>query len=173
MMIAALRGAMTATLVVAVIGCLALAAFTRSTDAVIVSGGSMEPAMPRGSLISPTPVSDVSLSPGTIVTVAGSNGVLVTHRIIRVLDLADGRFLELRGDANTHADPAFVPASSVMGRVEWHVPYAGFLAGLLGTPLGMLSVLALLLSGTCALWLIEDLDQGRVGGRRELNAISG
>ena len=174
MMIAAVRGAITATLVVAVIGCVALVAFARSSDAVIVVGGSMDPAIPRGSLISPTPVSDSSLSPGTIVTVVASNGVLVTHRIIRVLDLADGRFLELRGDANTHVDPALVPASSVMGRVDWHVPRAGFLVGLLGTPLGMLSVVALLLSGTCALWLVEDLEpQSRIGDRREFNAISG
>jgi signal peptidase len=174
MMIATLRGAITAILVVAVIGCVALVAFTRVTDAVIVVGGSMEPAIPRGSLISPTRVSDSSLSAGTIVTVVASNGVLVTHRINRVLDLAEGRFLELRGDANSGADPALVPASSVIGRVDWHVPGLGYLAGLLGTPLGMLSVLALLLSGICALWLVEDLEiQGQIGERRRSSATSG
>jgi len=153
-----LRGAITAALAVAVMACLALLVFARIQDPVIVAGGSMEPALPRGSLIAPAPVAAVELRSGDIVTVRGVNGVLVTHRITRAFDLAEGRFLELRGDANSGADAALVPAASVVGRVEWHLPGAGYLLGLLNTPTGLLSILALLGAGGCARWLLDDLD---------------
>lgn len=156
MIIGIARGALTAAWVVAFLACLALVVFSRTTDAVIVAGGSMEPGIPRGSLIAPDAVPPVSLKIGDVVTVRGSNGVLVTHRISRTLELADEVFLELRGDANAHADSALVPASSTVGRVEWHLPYAGLLLGLLSTPLGLLSVVSLLASGALAIWLLED-----------------
>lgn len=160
MMIGVVRGALTAAWVVAFLGCLALVVFSRTTDAVIVAGGSMEPGIPRGSLIAPDAAPSAALGPSDIVTVRASNGVLVTHRISRTLDLADGTFLELRGDANAQPDPALVPVSSVVGRVEWHLPHAGFLLGMLSTPLGLVSIVSLLASAAFGIWLLEDLADG-------------
>lgn len=158
MVILVLRGAITAALVAAVIGCVSLVVFARVADAVVVTGGSMEPAIPRGSLINPTRVEPTSLRVGQVVTVRGDNGVLVTHRISEVHDLADGRFLELRGDANPDADPALVPVGSVLGRVDAHLRAVGYLLALLSMPVGLVSVLSLLGVGLLGLRLLEDLE---------------
>lgn len=160
MIIGVVRGVLTGVWVVAFLGCLALVVFSRTSDAVIVAGGSMEPGIPRGSLIAPDAAASADLGPGDVVTVRASNGVLVTHRISRILALADGTFLELRGDANARPDPALVPALFVVGRVEWHLPHAGFLLGLLSTPLGLLSIVSLLASTAFGIWLVEDLTPG-------------
>src|SRR5437899_958522 len=66
----------------------------------IVGGGSMEPAIPVGSLVIVSPIDAMTVVPGEVVTIRATNGVVVTHRVIRILDLADGRFFQTQGDAN-------------------------------------------------------------------------
>lgn len=157
MMITIVRRALTVGWVAAVVGCLALVIFARVAHAVVILGGSMEPTIPRGSLIAPNPVGDDALHPGDVVTVRAMNGVLVTHRITRILDLADGPFLELSGDANAQPDPVLVPADASVGRVDWHVPTAGYLLGMLSVPPGLFSIVSLLAAGGIGLTLLDSL----------------
>ena len=75
----------------------------------VIRGGSMEPAIPLGALVDVAHVSPADLAAGDVVTFEGANGVLVTHRINRIVSLPDGLYIETKGDANEHADPVLCP----------------------------------------------------------------
>lgn len=94
---------------------------------VVISGGSMSPAIPVGALGIAEPVSAGGpLAVGDVVTIRLDEGrALVTHRIVRVVDRAGAPWLELRGDANAEPDPVLMPAKAVMGRVGATIPEAG------------------------------------------------
>ena len=135
-----------------------LAAWSNMAGLVVVAGESMAPALPRGSLIQPRPVDPDEVRPGDVVTVRANNGVLVTHRVVRVAELPAGLHLELRGDANSTPDPVLVPVESVVGRIELVVPLAGFVVAMLASLTGLLSIASLLGAALLAVWLLEDLE---------------
>ncbi len=73
----------------------------------------------------------------------------------------DARYVETKGDANATADPALVPVTSIVGRVELQLPLLGFLATLLSVPLGLFGFLAVAGTVLCLIWLIEDVEAAR------------
>ena len=155
------RRVLTLAWVVAVVTLIGLAAWSRATDLVVVAGSSMEPAMPVGSLVHPDSVAGTAVRVSDVVTVRADNGVLITHRVVRIADLPTGLHFELQGDRNSSPDPLLVPADALVGRVDWVVPVAGFVVATLATPTGLISVLALLGAALVGIWLLEDVEGGQ------------
>jgi signal peptidase len=125
---------------------------------IVIRGGSMEPAIPLGSAIEVSQVQPADLRAGDIVTLKETNGTIVSHRVTRVVQLPDGLYIETKGDANPTPDPVLVSASAVVGRVDFALPGAGYLAYLLTMPTGLLSILSLAFMLLFAIWLLEDLE---------------
>ena len=125
----------------------------------VVGGGSMEPTIPVGAAVMPVPVDPGDLRVGHVVSVrAGTQQAVFTHRIVRLVERDDGLWLATRGDANAEPDPSIVPASSVIGRVHWMLPYAGYLVALLSSINGvvfLVSIAGFLLAGA---WILETLE---------------
>ena len=126
----------------------------------IIGGGSMEPAIPLGAAIVIEPVPATELAVGDVVSLRTGNESrnVFTHRITRIVQRADGLWIETKGDANAHADPSITPASQVIGRVDQTIPYAGFLLALLSVPIGVLFVV---LTAGCLIacsWLLETFE---------------
>src|ERR1700694_1081851 len=72
----------------------------------VISGGSMEPAIHRGSLVISRPVSPDGLQAGDIVTFRRAEALAsVTHRIVAVHEIDGKRAFTTRGDANDAPDP--------------------------------------------------------------------
>ena len=149
--------ALSALWLVALAAVVGLAVWSHLATLVVVAGGSMEPAMPRGSLIQPRPVDPDQIAIGEVVTVRADNGVLVTHRVVRIADLPAGQHIELRGDANDNPDPVLVPVGRVVGRVDYVVPGLGYLLSMLTTWTGVLAIVALFAAALVGLSLLEDL----------------
>ena len=133
---------------VALIG---VAAWSHVSKPIVVAGMSMAPALPVGSLVTLNDVDPDQLRAGDVVSVRADNGVLVTHRVVRALDLPSGRHLELRGDANPSPDPVLVPASAVVGRVDRVVPMAGYVVAMLGSAAGLAAIVAFLAAALMAI----------------------
>ncbi|WP_234401940.1 signal peptidase I [Thermobifida halotolerans] len=106
-------------------------------QALIVLSGSMEPALPVGSVAIAGPVDPTEIEVGDVITfthsapaqtdVTDARSVpLVTHRVIGIEETADGRLFHTRGDANTVPDDPPVPAADVRGRLWYHIPYFGY-----------------------------------------------
>jgi signal peptidase len=126
---------------------------------VVIRGGSMEPAIPLGALEDVAHVEQADLAAGDVVTFEGANGVLVTHRINRIVQMPDGLYIETKGDANEHPDPVLVPASAITGRVDFSLPFLGFLMFMLTTLTGFASIVCLALTLLFAVLLLEDLEK--------------
>lgn len=122
----------------------------------IVRGGSMQPAIPIGSVVVLESVDSASIAVGDVITFRAPSGTVVTHRVIGVNDVAE-RSYTTRGDANYVQDPIIVLGTSVIGRVALTVPTAGtVLIALASTP-GALVVLGLLCSLLLAGWFVDEL----------------
>jgi signal peptidase I len=130
---------------------------------IVIRGGSMEPAIGLGSVIDVVPVRPADLRSGDVVTLKDAAGVLLSHRVNRVVTLPDGLYIETKGDANATPDTPLVPASQVVGRVDASVPKLGYLLYLLTLPTGILTLLCLALTILFGIWLLEDVeDEGEV-----------
>jgi signal peptidase len=139
----------------------------------VVAGPSMVPALPVGTAVALDAVDPSRLEVGDIVTLkSGPQQAVFTHRILRIVDRDDGRWIETKGDANEHVDPSLTPATDVIGRVGVAVPYVGYLLTLASTIPG----LALLLGAGATLmvlgWWLDDfvLERRRRAYRRATGA---
>jgi len=128
-------------------------------ETLAIGGSSMEPAIPLGSAVILAPVDPSTLAPGDVVSmrIAEANAVF-THRVVEVVDRADGRWVRTKGDANADPDPTLVPASAIIGRVAIAIPLMGYLIALLSLPAGVLFVVGLAATLLAVAWLLESLE---------------
>ena len=119
----------------------------------VVVSGSMEPAIPVGSIVFSKETDPSTLQTGdVIVFVDESRGTTpITHRVVSN-DTAAGSIVT-KGDANSREDLNPVTYSNVIGKVEMHIPGAGAYAALITTALGKVILLLLLLEG----WLFKEI----------------
>ena len=100
----------------------------------MVRSGSMEPAMPIGSIAVMLPVAPEDVQVGDIIvfqpprhpTILNPD-VIVSHRVIEVQ--ADGElYFITKGDAVEDPDIFPIPASNVQGKVVFSFPYLGYVS---------------------------------------------
>jgi signal peptidase len=126
---------------------------------IIIGGGSMQPAIQLGSAVIIGPVRPEELAAGDVVSLQiGTNQTIFTHRIVEVVSRPDGTWVRTKGDANAHPDPTLVAASAIIGRVQWTIPWAGFLLALLSAPAGVIFVVGLAATLLAIAWLLESLE---------------
>jgi len=119
----------------------------------IVKSGSMEPAIPTGSLVVVRPAA--SYVAGDVITFGKDtkNEIPTTHRIESVRTAAGGTLFTTKGDANEERDPQEVAARDVIGKVLFHVPSAGYVLDFARQPLGF----ALLIGLPAAMIIIDEM----------------
>lgn len=93
----------------------------------IVTGGSMEPNIHKGSLVLVQPVSPATIEVGDVITFQQYDQT-TTHRVIAIVESAQGRTFKTKGDANTVADPEDKTFNGAVGIVRVSVPLAGYVA---------------------------------------------
>lgn len=153
----ALRG-----LLVAAVAALAIcSAATRLAPIVgrevfIIRGASMAPAIPIGSAIVASRVSPDEIGAGDVVTFRGTNGVVVTHRVIETVIDEGEHLFRTKGDANTTPDAFLVPEGALMGVVETSLPFAGYVMAMMAQPFGLLSLMSGLIACYLALSIIDE-----------------
>ncbi len=134
----------------------------------VVGGGSMEPTIPFGSAVVVTPVDTADLHVGDIVSMrVGKEQAVFTHRIVRLVPRDDGLWIETKGDNNAKPDPSIIPASTVVGRLQMSIPYAGYAVKLLSTGPGVLFLLAIGVMILAGAWFLESLELDQETARRQ------
>ena len=116
----------------------------RGEEVYKVLSGSMEPALPQGSLVIVTPTEPSLVEPDTVVAYS-SGGSVVTHRVVSN-DVVAGT-LVTKGDANEDEDPEPVPYARFLGVVRRHFPYLGTFMAALTTMVGKLYLFCLIACG--------------------------
>ena len=108
-----------------------------------VLSGSMEPAIPVGSLIYVKPVEATELQVGDVCTYYLTDGeTFVTHRVISINP--DNQTLVTQGDANDVSD-GDIQFSQVYGKADFHLPYLGIAIQNIRTPVGIMTICGVLM----------------------------
>ena len=108
-----------------------------------VLSGSMEPEYHVGALIYVKKADASELKVGVPITYTMENGIVVTHRIIEVIDETGVEpIYKTKGDANDTEDGAKVPYSRVIGRPVFDIPYLGYVSYYVKTPYGAIISIA-------------------------------
>lgn len=87
----------------------------------IITSGSMSPAVPTGSLVVLN--SDDSYKVGDIVSFEAGN-MIITHRIV---EKKSNQEFATKGDANLTKDFSYVSEKEIMGKVILSIPYIGYI----------------------------------------------
>jgi signal peptidase I len=91
----------------------------------VVTGGSMEPTIHKGSLVIDEPVTADKLRLGDVVTFDHYDQT-TTHRIVGVEGSANGAMFSTKGDANQIADPEPMSFPGRVGLVKLAIPGLGY-----------------------------------------------
>ena len=151
-------GTLLLLLVIAVSLPLALPRFL-GVEAYHVETGSMEPAIPVGSLVYVDPVSPDTLEPGDIVAFY-SGETVITHRVVENHYFYNE--LITKGDANEKEDINPVRYDEVIGRVTVHFPVLGRFLSVYAMPVSKVYLLCL---AACGVML--NVLAGRIRTRHE------
>ena len=128
---------------------------TIGREVFVVRGASMAPAIPLGAAIVTVRTPAERIVVGDVVTFRGTNGVVVTHRVLEVIVHEDEHLFRTQGDANPTPDAFLVPEGAVVGVVDVSLPLAGFLMAMMAQPSGMLSLATGLVACYFALSIVE------------------
>lgn len=131
----------TLILIVAIAACLGLALPRfAGIEQYVVRSGSMEPAVPVGSMVYSAQTEPSTLEAGNIIVFNSkeSGKTPVTHRVVEN-HIADGEVIT-KGDANAQNDLNPVPYSDIIGKMVLHVPMLGYIAAPLGTMAGKIAM---------------------------------
>jgi signal peptidase I len=127
-----------ATLAVAFLLALALVPNLWGWSSMVVTSGSMEPALSPGDVVLVQPRDAGDLEPMDIITFRADDGSKVSHRIIDKGVDSSGTSFVTKGDANEDPDGDVVDARNVVGRVHSSVPRVGYLIAWARTPVGLI-----------------------------------
>ena len=115
-------------------------------EAFAIVSGSMEPAIPTGSIVYAKAVDPKELAAGDVaVFYTGDAGAPVTHRVVE--NRPSDAELITKGDANEDKDLFPVPYYQVVGRVALHLPALGLFLPAFASTGGKICLLGFLLAG--------------------------
>ena len=101
----------------------------------VVMSGSMEPAIPVGSIVIVKGVNAEDVEVGDVIAFqTGDSRTL--HRVIDKIVENGSFYFRTKGDANEDPDPWIVRPEQVRGGLLLTIPYYGYLIHFAGTPIG-------------------------------------
>lgn len=113
-----------------------------SCQLLTVLSGSMAPAIKTGSLVVIKPAAEYRV--GEIVTYQlAEQGDYFTHRVVKIKESENQKFLITKGDANQEPDNQPVPLAQVKGKVLFSLPWLGYVVSYAQTSVGLMVVIIL------------------------------
>lgn len=101
-----------------------------------VLSGSMSPVIQAGDLIIVKTIKPEEVKVGDVITYNVDKKILVTHRVVEILnDNKEIRF-RTKGDANRVVDEKLVSGRQIVGSLAYKIPYGGHAAKLAASPQG-------------------------------------
>lgn len=127
-----------------------------------VISGSMEPAIPTGSLVYTKNIAPEDVEKDDVIAFYSStdNGAIITHRVVKN-QVVEGQFVT-KGDANKKEDAMPTVYGNLLGKVELSVPFLGQLLAMVASAPGKIAAVCLI-----GLAIILHVVAGLIGRRRE------
>ena len=104
--------------------------------AVTVQGGSMGDSLPGGSLALTRWAPADEVEAGDVIVIKHANATAVIHRVVTIEEQDGGFVVETKGDSNPTADPGYTVLNDRVAVHTYTIPYLGYAADFLRTPLG-------------------------------------
>jgi signal peptidase len=101
----------------------------------LVQSGSMSPVINTGDLVVVKP--SFKYKKGDVITFASTNRFNVTHRIVSI----ENNKITTKGDANQSSDQETVNLNQVLGKVNYAIPYFGYLIIFVKTIPGLITLI--------------------------------
>ncbi len=101
----------------------------------VIMSGSMEPAVPIGSIVVVKRVNPDDVKVSNIIVFQRSDSKTL-HRVIDKIVENDSYYFKTKGDANEDPDPWTVQPEQIQGSLFLTIPYYGYLLYYAGTPIG-------------------------------------
>ncbi|MDP4106729.1 MAG: signal peptidase I [Bacillota bacterium] len=122
----------------------------------VVLTGSMVPVFDPGSIVIDKEIKPDQVAPNDIVTFKDPRdpNVLITHRVVQMNQKNGSLIFVTKGDANNGKDPFVVPARNIIGKVNYSVPYLGYILEFSKSPAGI-KLLLIIIPGS--LFLLAQL----------------
>lgn len=119
----------------------------------IVKSGSMEPSIHVGSIVVIKPENRYQV--GDVITFGADTQTQIptTHRIIAIGAENGATMFTTKGDANEDPDANRTPLSEVQGKVQFTVPYAGYVLDFAKKPMGFTLMIAI----PAAIIIVDEL----------------
>jgi signal peptidase I len=115
--------------------------YSRATGAQLLSvqTGSMVPVLHKGDLVAVTRIPHGQLAVGDVITYVSPHDkrVTITHRIAALPSAQNGYRIITKGDANSASDQP-IATSAILGKVNRHMPMAGYAVDAVRKPAGLL-----------------------------------
>jgi signal peptidase len=114
-----------------------------------VMSGSMEPTIQVGGIVAVRPAPVSALQVGDVITFTNQSNpeVLITHRIVSHETRDSQTLVTTKGDANDSVDAVAVTANRAVGRVDFTLPWLGYLMVWLASPLAKVGILVISVIG--------------------------
>lgn len=111
-----------------------------------VISGSMEPAIPTGSLVYIKAIEPTEVLENDVIAFYSPTNpkAIITHRVVKN-QVVSGQFIT-KGDANAEADVNPIPYECLLGKLELSIPYAGALLSQVVTTEGKIAVGAIIVA---------------------------
>jgi len=128
-----------------------------------ILSNSMQPTFDAGDII----LIDVTVEPkeGDVITFKHPDGVLVTHRAIRVFEKDGTQFFETKGDNNVQVDDVIISRENIIGVQKKIVPFAGYIAKFAAGPIGFALLIVIPLVAFIIIEIFQRL--GIIGNKKE------
>ena len=126
-----------------------------------VISGSMEPAIPTGSLVYIKGMEAQDVQEGDVIAFYGGydSSAIVTHRVVENR-VVMGEFIT-KGDANAAEDMNPVEYENFIGRVEWSIPELGIIAQVLTSAQGKIAAACMIGLAVVLHLLAAVFDKGK------------
>src|SRR5699024_10240028 len=122
-----------------------------------VLSNSMNPIYETGDLVLSKTEDPLHVEKGDIITFTPYPSTYVTHRVEDVLDVNGERTFITKGDNKNVADEEPVQAENLVGKVLFHIPYAGYIASFVGSKFGSFLLILLPLVGYIGLYAYDRI----------------
>lgn len=117
-----------------------------------IQTGSMEPVVPKGSLVFVKEVEFADVKAGDILTFHSDDETeFFTHRVIEIDE--NNQMFTTKGDANAEEDPLPTSYYFAQGRVDFSIPLVGYIAEFLNSVMGKVVVGAVYLA-----WIAVEIE---------------
>jgi len=133
------------SLLVVVAGIVAISALNipGSYKLLVVQSGSMEPQIKLGSVVLVKPAPEYGLNDIITYRDAENQKITITHRIVSIDELEDGKLFITKGDANDAQDSKRITQESIIGKVDTSIPYVGYLVAFARTQTGLITLIVI------------------------------